>query len=203
MALILRFLLYCPVTRATQGRIVEGGLLWRTVGLSHYNTNNRQPTTDNHLLEQSIEHGVDFVSDVAESFWIGLKFLSVAIDDDELARVSLDPFLVSIVETRQIVDAHGLLVFTSALADLRNEIRHGGADVDHEIRQLYKRHHRVEEVFVVVEIAVRHISLSVKVRRKDASILKDGAVLYYVLIALAYFHHFLESLVEEIYLQIE
>ena len=155
------------------------------------------------LFEQSEECCVNFVSNASEGLCIRLKLLSVAVHDYQLALIVFYPRLVTVVQTRKIVDAYGLLTLASALSDLVDEVWHRRAYVDHEVGQLHKRHHGLEEVRIVVEVAVRHVALSVKVGRKDAGILKDRAVLYDVLVALAYLHHLLKALVEEIDLQVE
>ena len=86
---------------------------------------------------------------------------------------------------------------------MRDEVGYARLYVYHEVRQFHERHHEVEEVRIVVKVSVAHVPLRMQVRGKDACILKYRAVLYYCVFTLGDFHNFLETLVQEIYLQIE
>ena len=54
-----------------------------------------------------------------------------------------------------------------------------------------------------MEVAVTHITLVVEVRREDAGILKDRAVLDDGVVAVGDLHHFLKPFVEEVDLKVE
>ena len=153
--------------------------------------------------EQAEEFGVDHVGDALE---VGLRVAElggVAVHDDEVALVGADPVLVAFVEALEVVEADGLLVFAAALLYLLDEVGYGGADVNHEVGQFDERHHQVEEVGIVLEVAVAHQSLSVQVGREDACVLEDGAVLDEGVFRLRYLDHLLEAAVEEVDLQVE
>lgn len=146
---------------------------------------------------------VNLVGDTEEVVGIVAKLAGVAIDDDKIARIGLDPFLIAIVEAREIIDADALFVVTSTLGNLGDEVRDGGTDINQKIRQLDETHHQVEEFGIVLEVTIGHESLVVKVGRKDAGILKDGAVLDNNVLGLGDFDNILEALAEEIDLQVE
>ena len=112
-------------------------------------------------------------------------------------------FLVAVVQAAEVVDADALLVVATAFGNLRYEVGDGAAYVDEQVGQPDERHHQVEEVAVVLEVAVAHVSLCVEVRGEDACVLKDGAVLDDGVLALRYFDDVAEALVEEIDLQVE
>ena len=44
-------------------------------------------------------------------------------------------------------------IFTATLLDLRNEVGNGGAKIDQQVGQAHQRHHTVEKVGVVFEVA--------------------------------------------------
>ena len=87
--------------------------------------------------------------------------------------------------------------------NLRHDIGNGRADIDHEVRQFDERHHEVEEVGVVGEVAVAHIPHFVQVGREDAGILEDSPVLNDIFLAFRYFHHLFKPFVQEVNLQVE
>ena len=153
--------------------------------------------------EETVELGIDHVGDLLEVLGTITKLAVVAIDDDELSLVTLDPLLVATGESLEVVEAHGLLVLTATLLNLCHQGGNGGADVDHEVGQLDERHHEVEEVAIVVEVAVAHHALSVEIGCKDTGILEDGAVLDDGVGTLGNLDHLLEALVEEVDLQVE
>ena len=153
--------------------------------------------------EETEEFGIDVVSYPTEVLGIVAELDIVAVHDEQFAFVVLDPSFVLVVESLEVVDTHTGLVVTSAFLDLRNERGYRRADIDEQVRHFDERHHEVEEVAVVLEIAVGHHSLIVEVGREDTCVLVDSTVLNDVLVGLAYFDNILEALVEEIDLQVE
>ena len=91
--------------------------------------------------------------------------------------VVLDPVLISLVETCDVVDADAFLVLTATLLDLAHEVRDRTLQVDEKVRRVHQRHHEIEEVRVVLEVPCAHEAHAVEVRREDARILVDGTVL--------------------------
>ncbi len=69
-----------------------------------------------------------------------------------------------------------------------------GAGTTPEQLSDWLRHHRIEEVGIVVGVAVGHVALSMQIRRKYARSLKSGSILYDVLVALANLHTSLKRL---------
>ncbi len=106
------------------------------------------------LLEHSVQRRIYLVRNFSECLRIRLELLGVAVHYYQLSLIVLNPFLISFVQTCEIVDAYGLLALTSSLANLIHQIRYRGADVYHKVRQLHESHHRIEEVRIVVEVAV-------------------------------------------------
>ena len=88
-----------------------------------------------------------------------------------------DPVVVALVEARKIVDADAAFIFPASLLNLRHQIRNGGFQVDQKVRLADQRHHKVEEIRVVFEIAGAHQSHIVKVRGEYARVLVDCPVL--------------------------
>ena len=128
--------------------------------------------------EEAVEFGIYHIRHLLEVLRIIAKLTMVAIDDDELALVFLNPCLIASAEALKIVQTHSLLVLTSTLLNLRYQRGDAGADVDHEVRQLHQRHHQVEEILVVVEVAVTHHALSMQIGGEDTGILEDGTFLF-------------------------
>ena len=155
------------------------------------------------LWEETVELGIDLLGDALEVGDAGLELEGVAIDDEEFAWIALNPFLVTLVQASEVVDADALLVLTAAFGNLGNEVRDGAADVNQQVGQANEGHHQVEEVAVVLEVAVAHVALGMEVRGEDACVLKDGAVLDDGVGALRYFDNIAEAFVEEIHLQVE
>ena len=54
----------------------------------------------------------------------------VAINDDQLPLIPLDPFLVAVVEPLQIINTNTLLEVTSTLLDMTHECRDAASDCD-------------------------------------------------------------------------
>lgn len=127
----------------------------------------------------------------------------VFVDDDEATIVGGYPVFVALVKPREVVYADALLVFAATLLNLGNQSWDGGAQVYHEVWLGDKLHHEVEELGVVIKIAVGHHTHIVEVGGEDAGVLKDGAVLHHDVLSLGDGHYILETLVEEIDLQVE
>jgi len=155
------------------------------------------------LTEEAVELGVDHVGDLLEGLRVVAELTVVAIDDDEVAFVAFDPLLVAFAESLEVIDAYALLELAASLLDLCDERGYGAADVNHQVGQLDEGHHEVEEVGVVVEVAVAHVALGMEVGGKDACILENGAVLNDGFGALANLHDVLEALVQEVDLEVE
>ena len=114
-----------------------------------------------------------------------------------------DPVFIAFVKACDIVDADALLVLASSLLDLAHEVRYRASEVDQKVRRVYKRHHQVEEVRVVFEVSCAHQSHAVEVRREDARVLVDCAVLDDHFVELGDVDYVLEALVQEVYLEVE
>ena len=153
--------------------------------------------------EEPIEVGINAVGDGLEGLGVVAELAGVSIDDEQGAFIRVYPFFVEVVEALQIVDLDALLVTASAFLYLIYEVGDTGADVNHQVGELYQGHHEVEEFAVVIEVAVAHQSFVVQIGSKDAGILEDGAVLNDVVLRLGDFHNVAEAFVEEIYLQVE
>lgn len=106
------------------------------------------------LLEHSVQRRIYLVRYFSECLRIRLELLGVAVHYYQPSLIVLNPFLISLVQTCELVDAYSLLALTSSLANLIHQIRYRGADVYHEVRQLHESHHRIEEIRIVVEVAV-------------------------------------------------
>ena len=155
------------------------------------------------VREEAVELGIDLLGDALEVCDAGLELQIVAIDDDEFPRITLYPFLVTIVQTAEVVDADALFVVAATLGNLCAEVGDGAADVYHQVGQSDERQHEIEELAVVVEVAVAHVALGMEVRSKDACVLEDGAVLDDGVLTLGDLHDVAKALVEEIDLEVE
>ena len=155
------------------------------------------------LAEEAEELGVDLVGDLHEFGRILFELAVVAIDDDELARIVLDPGFVAVVEAGEEVHAHGLLEVAATLVNLVDEVRQAGADVDHEVGEADQGDHGVEEVGVVVKVAVGHHAHGVEVGGEDAGVFEDGTVLHDGVGALGDLDYLLEALGQEVDLDVE
>ena len=153
--------------------------------------------------EKPEEFGINAIGDLTKRLGVGLKFKLVAVDDDQAAFVLRDPALVEVIQALEIVDAHGFLEITSAFFNLRHKIGDGRADVDHQIGELDERHHEIEEIGVVGEVAVAHHAHGMQVGGEDACVFKNGTILNDGFFAPRNGHHILKSLVEKVDLQIE
>ena len=153
--------------------------------------------------EETEELGIDMIGDPTEVLGVVAKLDMVAINDEQVALVVLDPVLVLVVKSLEVVELDLLLIAAGTLLDLRHERRHGGTHIDEQVGHLDERGHEVEQVLIVVEVAIGHESLVVEVGRKDAGILVNSTILDDVLVGLVDLHNVLEALVEEIDLEVE
>ena len=153
--------------------------------------------------EESEEFGIDEVGYLAEIFGILAKLQIVAIYDDEFALVVLDPLLIAIVQALEVVDADALLEVSASLLDVLHQGRNAALDVYHEVWELDQTNHEVEEVGIIGEITVAHHADVVQIRGKDTGILEDGTILHDGLVAARNLHHVMETLVQEVNLEIE
>ena len=131
------------------------------------------------------------------------KLAGVALDNNELSLIGANPVFITLRQTFQVVQAHGLLILAATLLNLCYQRRNARTDINHQVGQLHQRHHQVEEVGIVGKVTVRHHTLTMQVGREDASILEDGAVLNDGVCRLRNLYHLLETLVKEIHLQVE
>ena len=127
--------------------------------------------------EESEKFSVDLVDHFLEVLRTVLELDSVYVEDKEVVLVVLDPVLVALVETCDVVDADALLVFAASLLDLTDEVRNRALEVDEEVWRIHQRHHKVEEVRVVLEVSCAHKTHSVEVRSEYACVFVDGTVL--------------------------
>ena len=153
--------------------------------------------------EESEEFSIDMVGNPTKILGIIAKLTCIAINDEQFALIILDPRFVLVIQSLEIVNLHSLLISASAFLDLRHERRNRSAHIDKEVGHLNKRHPEIEEVAVVIEIAVGHLALLMKVRRENTCVLVDSAVLDNPLVLPINLDYVLESFVEEIDLQIE
>ena len=153
--------------------------------------------------EKSEELGIYHAGDGLEILLPVAELVAVGVNDEEMALVILYPVLILVVQAGEIVNPDGLLILASALLNLRYKIRDGGLQINEKVRHLHQGHHQVEEVGVCLEIPRTHQPHIVKVRSEYSRILVDGPVLDDHLIGLRDLHYVLETLVQEINLEIE
>ena len=154
-------------------------------------------------IEKSEEVGIDVVGDLEEISGVLLEVACVAIDDDEVALVVVDPFLITAVKASEVVERHGLLVVASALVNMIDKVGQRTADVDHQVGQASESDHGVKEVAVVIEVTVGHHAHVVEIGGEDARILEDGAILHDGGFRFGYLDYLFEALGEEVDLDIE
>ena len=134
------------------------------------------------ILEQAVQFGVHPGDDVAQLFGIVLKVNVVHVDHQDLSLgVSRNPRLVALVESIEVVQTNGLLVFTATLLDFLDQVTYAAAEVDEQVRRGHEILHelkQLEEVFVVTRSHEPH---GLQIRCEDVSVLIDGAVLYHVM----------------------
>ena len=153
--------------------------------------------------EKSVKFSVYPVADLLEVLRSVLELDSVDIEDQKATLVVLDPVLIPLVQTGQVVYPYALFLFAAALLYLGHDIRNRRSEIYHQIRRIDQGHHQVEEVGIVLEIAGGHQPHAVEIRSEDTRILVDGPVLDDDVLALGDIHHILEPFVEEINLEIK
>lgn len=75
--------------------------------------------------EQSIEFSVNHVGDVLEVEWVALKLHIVAVNNDQVAFIVVDPLLIPFVQSLQVIEPDGLFVVTTSLLNLCHDIGNG------------------------------------------------------------------------------
>ena len=128
--------------------------------------------------KQAEELSIYQVSNLSEIFRILSELQIVTINDDEAAFIILDPILITLVQTLEIIDADALLEITATLFDMLHERRNAALDIYHQVREFHQTDHQIEEIGIVFEIPIAHHTDIVKIRRKDTRILEDGSILY-------------------------
>jgi len=153
--------------------------------------------------EKSEEFCIDLVDHLLEILRAVLELDAVYVKNKQIVLIVLDPVLVALVQTGDIIDTDALLILAAPLLNLADEIRNGTAEIDKQVRRIHERHHKVEKIGIILEIPCAHKPHTVKVRRKDTCVFIDGAVLDDDIVLLGDIHNILEPLVEEINLKIE
>ena len=153
--------------------------------------------------EKPEELGIYHAGDSLEILLLVAELVAVSVNDEEMALVILDPVLILVVQAGEIVNPDGLLILAAALLNLLYKIRDGGLQINEKVRHLHQGHHKVEEVGICLEIPRAHQTHIVEVRSEDSRILVDGPVLNDDIVGLGNLHHVLETLVQEINLEIE
>ena len=128
--------------------------------------------------KQAEELSIYQVSNLSEVFRILSKLQIITIDDDEATFIILDPILITLVQTLEVIDADALLEIAATLLDMLHERRNAAFDIYHQVREFHQTDHQIEEIGIVLEIPIAHHTDIVKIRRKDTRILKDGSILY-------------------------
>ena len=128
--------------------------------------------------KQAEELSIYQVSNLSEVFRILSKLQIITINDDEAAFIILDPILITLVQTLEVIDADALLEIAATLLDMLHERRNAAFDIYHQVREFHQTDHQIEEIGIVLEIPIAHHTDIVKIRRKDTRILKDGSILY-------------------------
>ena len=154
--------------------------------------------------EEAEELRVNLVDDSAEVLGVLLKIHLVALDDQHPTLVLMeDEVLVTLVEVFQVIELHALLVVATTLLNLRDERRHGFAEVDHQVRELHHPLHVLEQLHVRLIVAVAEVAAAVVVRYEHVHALEDTPVLNDGVRRGVDHHHVLEALLEEVCLQAE
>ena len=128
--------------------------------------------------KQAEELSIYQVSNLSEVFRIFSELQIITIDDDEATFIILDPILITLVQTLEVIDADALLEIAATLLDMLHERRNAALDIYHQVREFYQTDHQIEEIGIVFEIPIAHHTDIVKIRRKDTRILEDGSILY-------------------------
>ena len=128
--------------------------------------------------KQAEELGIYQVGNLSEVFRILSELQIITIYDDEATFIILDPILITLVQTLEVIDADALLEIAATLLDMLHERRNAALDIYHQVWEFYQTDHQIKEIGIVLEIPVAHHTDIVKIRRKDTRILKDGSILY-------------------------
>ena len=128
--------------------------------------------------KQAEELSIYQVSNLSEVFRILSELQIITIDDDKAAFIILDPILITLVQTLEVIDADTLLEIAATLLDMLHERRNAALDIYHQVWEFHQTDHQIEEIGIVLEIPVAHHTDIMKIRRKDTRILKDGSILY-------------------------
>ena len=128
--------------------------------------------------KQAEELSIYQVSNLSEIFRILSELQIITIDDYEATFIILDPILITLVQTLEVIDADALLEIAATLLDMLHKRRHATLDIYHQVREFHQTNHQIEEIGIVLEIPVAHHTDIMKIRRKDTRILKDGSILY-------------------------
>ena len=128
--------------------------------------------------KQAEELSIYQVSNLSEIFRILSKLQIITIDDDEATFIILDPILITLVQTLEVIDADALLEIAATLLDMLHERRNTALDIYHQVWEFHQTDHQIEEIGIVLEIPVAHHTDIMKIRRKDTRILEDGSILY-------------------------
>ena len=128
--------------------------------------------------KQAEELSIYQVSNLSEVFRILSELQIITIDDDEATFIILDPILITLVQTLEVIDADALLEIAATLLDMLHERRNAALDIYHQVWEFHQTDHQIEEIGIVLEIPIAHHTDIVKIRRKDTRILKDGSILY-------------------------
>ena len=129
------------------------------------------------VREKAEELGVDLIDNLLEVLRTVLELDAVHIKDKKLVRIVVYPVLITLVQTGNVVDPDALFVLASPLLDLADEVRDRAAEVDQQVRRVHEGHHEVEKVRIVLEVPGGHEAHTVEVRREDARVFVDCAVL--------------------------
>ena len=130
------------------------------------------------LFEETEEFSIYQIGHLTEVFRILTKLQIVTINDDEAPLVTLDPFFVTVVQALEIVDADTLLEVSASLLNVLDKCRDTALDVNHQVWELYQTNHQIEEIGIIIEIPIAHLTEVMKIRNEDAGILEDSTVLY-------------------------
>ena len=156
------------------------------------------------LREQSEQFGINTVDDTSEVGGVVLKVHTIGFDDQYASLILVeDKIFVFVIKVAEVVDLHGLFVFSSALLDLRDKARHRLAKINHHVGHFHLRLHEFEEFHEGSKIAVGEVTSFVIVAYEDINALENTAVLNDSVCRLLNGEHILEALLEEIGLQTE
>ena len=128
--------------------------------------------------KQAEELSIYQVSNLSEVFRILSKLQIITINDDKATFIILDPILITLVQTLEVIDTDALLEIAATLLDMLHERRNAAFDIYHQVREFHQTDHQIEEIGIVLEIPITHHADVMKIWGEDAGILKDCTVLY-------------------------